>query len=62
MGFFNPFLYKNPGAFTDVTLGSNKAGRGGNTLPYGYNCPTGWDPVTGLDNPKFDKLLAATMA
>ena len=28
MGFLNPFLYKNAAAFTDVTKGSNKIGRG----------------------------------
>jgi tripeptidyl-peptidase-1 len=29
MGFLNPFIYKNAQAFTDVTIGSNKIGRGG---------------------------------
>jgi subtilase family serine protease len=62
MGFLNPFLYKNADAFTDVVKGSNKFGRGGDTLPYGYNCSAGWDPATGLGTPKFDKLLAAAMA
>jgi subtilase family serine protease len=62
MGFLNPFLYKNADAFTDVTKGSNKIGRGGNLLPYGFNCSAGWDPATGLGTPKFDKLLAAAMA
>ena len=32
MGFLNPFLYANADAFTDVTKGSNKIGRGGNVL------------------------------
>jgi hypothetical protein len=41
MGFLNPFLYKNADAFTDVTLGSNKIGRGGQPLQYGWNCSTG---------------------
>ena len=62
MGFLNPFLYKNADAFTDVVLGSNKIGRGGESLPYGFNCSKGWDPATGLGTPKFDKLLAAAMA
>jgi subtilase family serine protease len=62
MGFLNPFLYKNADAFTDVTLGSNKIGRGGQPLPYGFNCSKGWDPATGLGTPKFDKLLSAAMA
>jgi tripeptidyl-peptidase-1 len=62
MGFLNPFLYKTPTAFTDVVHGSNKIDRGGGTLAYGFDCWTGWDPVTGLGTPKFDKLLAAAMA
>ena len=61
LGFLNPFLYQNEDAFTDVTQGSNKIGRGGNTLPYGFNCSAGWDPATGLGTPLFDKLLAAAM-
>jgi len=61
MGLLNPFLYQNADAFTDVTKGSNKVGRGGQALPYGYNCSAGWDPATGLGTPKFDKLLAAAM-
>ena len=62
MGFLNPFLYKNADAFTDVTTGSNKIGRGGEALPYGWNCSAGWDPVTGLGTPVFSKLLKAAMA
>jgi cyclophilin family peptidyl-prolyl cis-trans isomerase len=61
MGLLNPFLYQNADAFTDVLLGSNKVGRGGQPLPYGFNCSAGWDPATGLGTPKFDKLLAAAM-
>ena len=61
MGFLNPFLYKNEAAFTDVVAGSNKVGRGGEPLPYGWNCSKGWDPATGLGTPVFSKLLAAAM-
>ncbi len=52
MGFANPFIYQNPDAFTDVTVGDNGV----------WKCEIGWDPVTGLGTPKFDKLLAAAMA
>ena len=62
MGFLNPFLYQHPEAFTDVTLGSNKVDHDGQALPYGFNCSKGWDPVTGLGTPRFDKLLSAAMA
>merc|ERR1719162_183281 len=55
MGFLNPFLYKNADAFTDITAGSNKVGRGGQPLPYGWNCTEGWDPATGLGTPVFSK-------
>jgi tripeptidyl-peptidase-1 len=61
MGFLNPFLYANPQAFTDVTVGSDKVGRGGDTLEYGFDCAKGWDPVTGLGTPKFAELLKAAM-
>ena len=62
VGFMNPLIYKNPQAFFDVTVGSNKVGRGGPPLPYGFNCSTGWDPVTGMGTPYFEKLLAAAQA
>ena len=58
----NPLIYKNSQAFFDVTVGSNKVGRGGPPLPYGFNCSTGWDPVTGMGTPYFEKLLAAAQA
>ena len=52
MGFANPFIYQNAAAFTDITQGDNT----------GWQCDEGWDPVTGLGTPKFDRLLAAAMA
>jgi hypothetical protein len=42
MGFLNPFLYANAAAFTDVVKGSNKFGRSGKLLPYGFHCSKGW--------------------
>lgn len=62
MGLLNKFIYANPDVFTDIVLGSDKWGRGGGTLPAGYNCSVGWDPVTGFGTPIFPKLLAAAMA
>ncbi|CAK5281067.1 unnamed protein product [Mycena citricolor] len=61
LGFLNPFLYANPGAFNDITKGHNS----------GFVCPAssvafdaaaGWDPLTGLGTPNFTRLLAAAMA
>ncbi|KAJ7318401.1 subtilisin-like protein, partial [Mycena albidolilacea] len=58
VGFLNPWLYANPKAFTDITEGHN----------FGSTCPTssvafdatkGWDALTGVGSPVFDKLLAA---
>ena len=48
-------------AFFDVVKGSNKVGRGGQPLPFGWNCSKGWDPATGLGTPLFPKLLKAAM-
>ena len=61
MGFLNPFLYANAGAFFDVTKGTNAYGRGPFTTPIGYAATAGWDAATGLGTPHFDKLLAAAM-
>lgn len=59
LGFLNPFIYKNAAVWKDVTIGSDKVGRGGFPLQAGFNCTAGWDPVTGLGTPIFEKLLAA---
>jgi tripeptidyl-peptidase I len=57
VGFINPTLYQNPQAFTDITTGSNP-GCG----TQGFSAVKGWDPVTGLGTPIFDKLLDVFMA
>jgi tripeptidyl-peptidase-1 len=61
LGWLNPFLYANPQAFNDITVGTNKIGRGGQPLQNGYNCAVGWDPVTGLGTPKFGELMSAAL-
>jgi subtilase family serine protease len=61
MGFLNPFIYQNEAAFYDVTVGSNKIGRGGAPLLAGSNCSKGWDPVTGVGTPIYPKLLKAAL-
>lgn len=61
MGFLNPWIYNNTDCFTDVTKGTNAIGRGTFSLPYGFNVTKGWDPVTGVGTPVFDKMLAAAM-
>ncbi|KAI0690236.1 peptidase S8/S53 domain-containing protein [Cerioporus squamosus] len=53
LGFLNPLLYaRGAGAFSDVTSGSNP-GCGTD----GFPADVGWDPVSGLGTPDFDKLL-----
>ena len=51
IGFLNPTLYANPDAFNDVTIGRNP-GCGTD----GFQAAPGWDPVTGLGTPDFEKL------
>ncbi|KAI9064942.1 subtilisin-like protein [Trametes sanguinea] len=55
LGFINPLLYSAEGAaaLNDITSGSNP-GCGAQ----GFPALQGWDPVTGLGSPDFDKLLA----
>ena len=55
LGFLNPFLYANADAFHDIVIGDNfDSPFGGN---FGFNCTPGWDAVTGLGTPNFQKLL-----
>lgn len=56
VGFVNPVFYENEWAFNDVVEGFN------------YGCEVeafyadkGWDPVTGLGTPDFEKLLELYM-
>ncbi|RDX44370.1 subtilisin-like protein [Lentinus brumalis] len=58
LGFMNPFLYSEAAseAFNDITSGSNP-GCG----TEGFPAHSGWDPVTGLGTPDFERLLAAAM-
>ncbi|KAI0366839.1 subtilisin-like protein [Pilatotrama ljubarskyi] len=54
LGFLNPFLYsKGVSALNDITSGSNP-GCG----TEGFPAVAGWDAVTGLGTPDFQKLLA----
>lgn len=63
LGFLNPWLYENSAALLDITSGfSSGCQNAGGGLPASgarWNCTAGWDPVTGLGTPIFDKLLAA---
>jgi len=54
LGYLNPWLYANAGAFTDITSGSNP---GCGTS--GFPALGGWDPVTGLGTPVYSSLRSA---
>lgn len=56
VGFVNPLLYAHPEVFRDVTVGSNPACKSD-----GFPAAPGWDPVTGLGTPKYDKMLELFM-
>ncbi|KAG8716005.1 hypothetical protein FRC09_016123 [Ceratobasidium sp. 395] len=51
LGFLNPWLYKNADMLNDITLG-HSSGCG----TQGFNATVGWDPVTGLGTPDFEKM------
>ncbi|KAH8978989.1 subtilisin-like protein [Lactarius hatsudake] len=54
LGFLNPWLYGAASqGFNDITSGSNP-GCGTD----GFSAVPGWDPVTGLGTPDFQRLLA----
>jgi kumamolisin len=50
VGFVQPILYANAGAFRDITSGNNG--------PF-YAARKGWDATTGLGSPEGQKILAA---
>ncbi|KAF7342120.1 hypothetical protein MVEN_01799600 [Mycena venus] len=56
LGFLNPLIYQNPGAFKDIPTGSNP-GDGCNEV--GFNGTVGWDPVSGFGSPSYTKLQEA---
>jgi len=67
LGFLNPFLYKmavdEPAAFHDITVGDNICtAYGCASTCKGYEAAAGWDPVTGLGTPNFERMLAYVQA
>jgi len=57
VGFINPTLYANTGMFNDIKKGGNQ---GCGTA--GFTAVEGWDPVTGLGTPNFEKMVQVFMA
>ncbi|GMH67202.1 hypothetical protein TrST_g14115 [Triparma strigata] len=58
LGFLNQILYSNPDALNDVTEGV----QGGCGRTSGFPAKKGWDAVTGLGSPNYEKLLDVVMA
>ncbi|KAJ5890471.1 Rattus norvegicus CLN2 is a lysosomal protease Precursor [Penicillium subrubescens] len=52
IGFLNPVLYGNEWVLNDIVNGSNP-GCG----TQGFSAAVGWDPVTGLGTPDYEKML-----
>ncbi|KAK0705539.1 tripeptidyl-peptidase [Lasiosphaeris hirsuta] len=62
LGFLNPWLYNNTAAFNDISTGYGAgcyANKDLRTMRIRWNATAGWDPVTGLGSPRFEKLLEA---
>ena len=52
VGFINPVLYENANNIgVDILTGNNKQG-----CPSGFSAVPGWDAITGVGSPLFDKL------
>mmetsp|Transcript_5489 Transcript_5489/g.9571 ORF Transcript_5489/g.9571 Transcript_5489/m.9571 type:complete len:565 (-) Transcript_5489:41-1735(-) len=62
LGNLNKWIYSNTDMFTDVTVGNNRISRQGVTVPDGFDCVKGWDPVTGWGTVDFPKFLKAAMS
>jgi tripeptidyl-peptidase I len=52
LGFINPALYSHPEVLNDVETGQNQ-GCGANPA---FRTAQGWDPVTGLGSPDYERL------
>ncbi|KAJ7248963.1 subtilisin-like protein [Mycena rebaudengoi] len=60
LGFLNPWLYANSKAFTDITEGHN-SGLECPVSSVAFDATQGWDALTGVGSPVFDKLLTAAL-
>eukprot|EP00467_Chlorarachnion_reptans_P001776 CAMPEP_0114525142 /NCGR_PEP_ID=MMETSP0109-20121206/22252_1 /TAXON_ID=29199 /ORGANISM="Chlorarachnion reptans, Strain CCCM449" /LENGTH=528 /DNA_ID=CAMNT_0001706675 /DNA_START=87 /DNA_END=1673 /DNA_ORIENTATION=+ len=58
VGFINPVLYENAHDIgVDILTGNNKQG-----CPSGFSAVQGWDAITGVGSPLFDKLKAVLVS
>ncbi|KAF7307418.1 Family S53 protease-like protein [Mycena indigotica] len=61
LGFLNPFVYANPSIFNDILIGHN-SGWECPASTAGFDAAEGWDPLSGVGTPDFERLLAAALA
>lgn len=70
LGLLNPFLYlaQTQGGANDVLVGKNYDGdiqhgcsQYATYCPYGFLNSAGWNPVTGLGTPRWDRLLELSL-
>lgn len=61
LGFLNPWLYQlyaeQPNSFNDIVIGNNSCASQSLCCEYGFLASPGWDAVTGLGTPRFEKLV-----
>jgi tripeptidyl-peptidase-1 len=63
LGYLTPLLYSMAADnFYDITVGSSRIGNAGTRLSQGWDCVTGWDPVSGRGTPNFGRMLATVLA
>ncbi|KAF2994327.1 hypothetical protein E8E14_002104 [Neopestalotiopsis sp. 37M] len=58
VGFINPVLYSNPDVLNDVMTGANK----GCGVDEAFRATRGWDAVTGLGTPDYQRLRQLFMS
>lgn len=59
VGFINPAIYAYQEMFTDVVHGDQYSN--GACKNKAFSAVRGWDPVTGMGTPKYEKMLEIFM-
>jgi len=67
LGYVNQLIYQmfdsDPTIFNDVTVGDNRCTESGcSSGCKGFYCAKGWDPITGVGTPNYQKMLAYIQA
>jgi len=60
LGFLNPLFYSQSNLFNDIVTGDNSCSElAWICCKYGFPASVGWDAVTGLGSPNYEKLIVA---